>query len=911
MIGENSYHSVHTIATNDTSSPSVMTEQFNARSSDGDGRGTPMTMTGSQLLDAMMGQERMHDEAIEAQLEPIKVPESPACSIRTERSDGSNGSNERNKRNTTNIDASEDEIEMSQRQHRVDKQLHAITTVYGANNPPPLPSNTPSISRDKDLKEYLSQYRQLSKDERRKLLGEVKTILDVGDKSMISGMDRYGYGGRRMSDDLDNSSSNNYEEAEDDSLLASSEEGTYYSDLSTAFYTNDVSTAFCSTAESRTTMFSTSDDGNNNARGGGGRRRGGGRNVARASRGRKSERSRLYERYEDEEDDDEDEEGTLFGLVNSPCMSYLLCDFKQCEEAEVHLLEQTNFKDNVDDDDQESWDWNKDGKKKQRAEKVDAPEHQLAEHGGKSRERNNIRAMYNKSPSNSSKCGSLNSNGLTVKERMARVEEKLIGKKSYVGEEPVTENSLMEKLRSDAAEDSAVDINNPSGEVVKAGEHENNDRGIVTSDDISDDNAKDDIVAVAATDMESKLAINSHENELAGIELNEAVVAHKDNALPSTGTDKVDVDEVAVVKTKSIPRQRSESPFIKAMSTLSRKSSKVITAGEDANLLTSEPAQQNENTSTKPITRHRSASPFVRVLPTLPRKASKLNEVQPIVDSIIPVPVKESEQVEGACNKSSATEVSDDSAEMFMSEDAQGGKSRTMSERPPTPASSIASESKKEVPQLPMPPVEQQQELAESSVEMVKSSADIVHQKPPRAQRKRFKMSIFNKKKKTSDNTTCESPTNKSESEEPSWPASPEITVRTVESNDSPTIPMTPTKFEYQEKTDLADVVYVATRDSPVSTSTTSSATSRKKRRGWKEYTDLSTGEKYYSDGVTTTWNKPVNFSRDYSPVTTICDDTKSKANKGWREYVDRNTGKKYYSDGTNTTWEKPVDLEQ
>jgi len=210
-------------------------------------------------------------------------------SIRTERTTGltdyCNDENEggHNTNNITDIDTNEtaDEIETSQRRRVVDKEpmLHDSTKVYGGIDPPPPPlpstsipsssSSSSSSSENKNLKEYLSQFRQLSKSERRKLLSEVKNILDVGDKSMIGGVDdgRNYYYARKMSDEMQ-------QEEEDDSLLASSgDDGTamdsrvssYYSDTSTAFYTNDVSTA-------RTSMYNTaesnytSDDDNNRAR---------------------------------------------------------------------------------------------------------------------------------------------------------------------------------------------------------------------------------------------------------------------------------------------------------------------------------------------------------------------------------------------------------------------------------------------------------------------------------------------------------------------------------------------------------------------------------------------------------------------------------------------------------------------
>jgi hypothetical protein len=49
-----------------------------------------------------------------------------------------------------------------------------------------------------------------------------------------------------------------------------------------------------------------------------------------------------------------------------------------------------------------------------------------------------------------------------------------------------------------------------------------------------------------------------------------------------------------------------------------------------------------------------------------------------------------------------------------------------------------------------------------------------------------------------------------------------------------------------------------ATADANVDTMKTTGAATKK--RGWREYTDLNFGRKYYSDGVTSTWEKPITF---------------------------------------------------
>jgi hypothetical protein len=49
-----------------------------------------------------------------------------------------------------------------------------------------------------------------------------------------------------------------------------------------------------------------------------------------------------------------------------------------------------------------------------------------------------------------------------------------------------------------------------------------------------------------------------------------------------------------------------------------------------------------------------------------------------------------------------------------------------------------------------------------------------------------------------------------------------------------------------------------ATADANVDTMTTTVAAT--KMRGWREYTDKISGRKYYSDGVTSMWEKPITF---------------------------------------------------
>lgn len=127
----------------------------------------------------------------------------------------------------------------------------------------------------------------------------------------------------------------------------------------------------------------------------------------------------------------------------------------------------------------------------------------------------------------------------------------------------------------------------------------------------------------------------------------------------------------------------------------------------------------------------------------------------------------------------------------------------------------------------------------------------------------------------------------------------------------------------------------VTVRASPYDEAATKKKKKKKKRKGWREYTDFTTGNKYYSDGVTTTWDRPADFVEKSSPArsslgspnaaaaasesvrdagvesneTESKDKKKRKRKKGWREYTDKTTGKKYYSDGVTTTWDRPANF--
>lgn len=67
---------------------------------------------------------------------------------------------------------------------------------------------------------------------------------------------------------------------------------------------------------------------------------------------------------------------------------------------------------------------------------------------------------------------------------------------------------------------------------------------------------------------------------------------------------------------------------------------------------------------------------------------------------------------------------------------------------------------------------------------------------------------------------------------------------------------------------------------------------------------------KYYYNSITkeSTYNKPACLMKNESSNNEI---EKTDALKHvWKEYTDANTGKKYYSDGVTTTWERPKEME-
>lgn len=71
----------------------------------------------------------------------------------------------------------------------------------------------------------------------------------------------------------------------------------------------------------------------------------------------------------------------------------------------------------------------------------------------------------------------------------------------------------------------------------------------------------------------------------------------------------------------------------------------------------------------------------------------------------------------------------------------------------------------------------------------------------------------------------------------------------------------------------------------------------------WTEH-EAPSGIKYYYNSVTkkSTYTKPACFLVDK-----INGGTNQPTSEKWKEYTDTKTGRKYFSDGVNTTWKKPV----
>ena len=81
--------------------------------------------------------------------------------------------------------------------------------------------------------------------------------------------------------------------------------------------------------------------------------------------------------------------------------------------------------------------------------------------------------------------------------------------------------------------------------------------------------------------------------------------------------------------------------------------------------------------------------------------------------------------------------------------------------------------------------------------------------------------------------------------------------------------------------------------------------------QGWKEYTGPN-GVKYYHNAITkeSTYDKPAALMIQSETASVAATATTSTTPKAiWHEYTEPTSGKKYYSNGVTTTWEKPADF--
>ena len=98
---------------------------------------------------------------------------------------------------------------------------------------------------------------------------------------------------------------------------------------------------------------------------------------------------------------------------------------------------------------------------------------------------------------------------------------------------------------------------------------------------------------------------------------------------------------------------------------------------------------------------------------------------------------------------------------------------------------------------------------------------------------------------------------------------------------------------------------------------TTAAANSaRETEKAWKEYTAPG-GVKYYYNEISkvSTYHKPDALKQDTisnpvnSALTSSSSTNLTSKKRSWQEHKDVSTGRKYYSDGVKTTWEKPKDF--
>mmetsp|Transcript_4171 Transcript_4171/g.7420 ORF Transcript_4171/g.7420 Transcript_4171/m.7420 type:complete len:1013 (-) Transcript_4171:228-3266(-) len=827
------------------------------------------------------------------------------------------------------------------------------------NNPPPPP-------RDNITQFNLNNYRQLSKEERRRLLKEVKMVL--GEESLLSGMNDRHSG---SADDND---------TEEESLLASSEEhsqaNTFFSEDRTMYtedrtmYTADTS-AFYTEGDTSTSM--SGDDSRRWSN-----RRSGSRNNSLLS---------------DNEDEFSDEDEHFFSLTDA-CLSFL-CDGNR-QEAEEMAKAKRDRREQRQRQRREEDNWNKGGRRYEKQRMREEAEDDETVGTNDNAWKRNSTAWKRNSTTNS---------GLTVKHRLqsrlkeAKKFESIPEQENIAVTPPV--NTVKEQVQ-DAANETSLwkgdrnteDDNSSSDDAVIPG---GASRG--------NDNANN--IAEVVTEMEPESAMPVAKSPSLKITL-----SYGDEPVD----EPVDCNEGGKFsKGRSLTmKERSSSPFVRAMSSLSKQRSRLDKATATAVTVKQDPSVCSTKTSSDESTARSAKTTKSAKSSSGSVKSSKSTK------SIIPRNAKAwKEYVDSNTGNKYYSDGTTTTWERPANARIVSGS------RSGTPTTPIAGSANKPSYSVAATPVVSNKSAVFSKKATASPSSSVEKEQavdmPPRvvntSRRKKLKLFSKYKKKNTTKKTTQQSNKNSTTatttSNDPDgpfgavtrWsrsmsrakkrnddddpvaadPASPDRTEASAGSINSEggNSPVSLTSHIVPMNSPLANIVtnndhdpatandgsyddivtHTVTasvtsrprngssndsKNSKSKTTTTPSANStpkRKKKKGWKEFNDPTSGKKYYSDGVTTTWNRPANFNGNSSPVTSHVtatsatsfdpaaaaatsksplpkissnsdhqsqktDKAKTKRKKkGWREFTDTNTGTKYYSDGVTTTWDRPANF--
>jgi len=838
---------------------------------------------------------------------------------------------------------------------------------------------------------HLSNYRHLSKSERRRLLKEVKQVLGGDGESILSGYTNHDHGESVFSDNHRHGDEDS--DDEDESLLASSNDS--MESETRTMYTNDVSTAFYThaTEDTRTlctadtSAFMSEDSGGDRGHyhhgGGGGERE---RYRESSRRGGTTDSIVMQELEEEEEED-----GRFFNLTDA-CISYL-CD--GCDGTNNVARDDNDERRRREEDH-----WNRRGKqrRKQRRRQQREMEEDITVDG----------------ESNDSQ--SDDSNAITVKERRLASLKRGQSKKSSTSSSSSSSSTNAATPRSPTLEDKLRGVSTASPQEGYAVTNEttfwegdgvwNSDPSVLTSGGISNVGDRDTSELALSNGLTNNIAFVVGELEVeprvscgadtveysyqnnnrrdAGSPFDEpdgVVDDNDDDEATTTAKHDAAKNVEAVVTTKpnlfsrakSLTKQRSASPFVRAMSTLSQKIS------------------NNSNNNNRPHQQDCNESRSSCSIKTDPSNATKHSDSTKTGKGggAASIGSRSNNSSSSISKKKGWREYTDPtSGKRYFSNGAittwerpanveitvstsrsSSGTPTSMGTNdisntavgssclPPAPTTSNTRSSKKvaRTSSVTPPTVAEKKEQANKLVQRV-----VVNNK---SQRKKFKLFFKYKKNTPSKNdATPSSPSKKSsgirKNTDPASPDRTEASAADVSIDSFGNSPMSctsqypTTPSQQQQHTHLANIITnsnfpavdvdVVSNDSPKSNTTCSTNKSKKKKKkGWKEYSDPNSGKTYYSDGVTTTWVKPMNllFTEGNSPVNYDNNNNTSstlahliaardssqtpprammeskKTNKSrrqkkrWKEYTDNDTGKKYYSNGVDTMWERPVDF--